>query len=104
MGEIPMTRNTGSIAALAVLMLAGLFGPALAQPSAAQQEALKSNCRSDFMSKCRGVTPGGAEALACLKKNVASLSAGCQGAVNALNPPTAAAVPPAPKPPVAAPA
>ena len=62
---------------------------AAAQPTAAQQSALRSNCRSDFMSKCSGVKPGGAEALQCLQRNVAQLSPGCQTAVNALNPPAA---------------
>ena len=38
------------------------------------------------MSNCSGVTPGGAEALQCLQRNVAKLSPGCQSAVNALAP------------------
>jgi hypothetical protein len=33
------------------------------KPSAAQTAAVKSNCRSDFMKVCSGVTPGGAAAL-----------------------------------------
>ena len=57
---------------------------ALAQPTTDQQSALRANCRSDFMSKCSGVQPGGAEALQCLQRNVANLSPGCQSAVNAL--------------------
>jgi hypothetical protein len=81
--------------------------PALAQPTAEQQSALRSNCRSDFMSNCSGVQPGGVEALQCLKRNVAKLSPGCQSAVNALNPPQAqpaAAAAPAAAPPAARPA
>ncbi len=29
------------------------------QPTAAQRDAVKSSCRSDFMTQCSGVTPGG---------------------------------------------
>jgi len=90
--------------------LAGLFALALSQAAAAQvtaeqQSAIKSSCRSDFMSKCSGVRPGGAEALQCLQKNVASLSSACQSAVSATLPkpaPAAAAAPPSAPPPAAA--
>jgi hypothetical protein len=84
--------------------------PAAAQLSSAQQSALRSNCRSDFMSKCSGVKPGGQEALTCLQQNVASLSAACKTAVGATMPhseaapaapPPAAAAPPPPAPPKA---
>lgn len=80
-------------------------GPATAQPTAEQQNALRNNCRSDFMSSCAGVQPGGAEALQCLQRNRAKLSPACQSAVNVLAPPAASAVPAAPAPAaVAAPA
>ena len=59
--------------------LAALAATAVTQASAqvtsAQQSAIKASCRSDFMAKCSGVTPGGKGALACLQKNVAGLSA-----------------------------
>jgi hypothetical protein len=58
---------------------------AAAEPSEEQVAAIKSNCRSDFMSKCWGVPRGGAEAMQCLKKNMASLSAPCQQALKAVN-------------------
>ncbi len=76
---------------------------AAAQITAAQQSAIRASCRSDFMSKCSGVQPGGAEALQCLQKNVASLSPGCQSAVSATipKPPAAAAAPPPPPAPPA---
>ena len=35
------------------------------------------------MSHCRSVTPGGKDALACLQRNVARLSAGCRKVVSA---------------------
>jgi hypothetical protein len=54
-----------------------------AAPTAAQQSAMRSNCRNDFMSKCSGVTPGGKDALACLQSNVASLSPACKRVVSA---------------------
>lgn len=80
---------------------------AQAQPTDAQRDAIRSNCRSDFMSNCSGVTPGGAEALQCLQRNMSKLSSGCQGAVKAISPPPAAAAPrseaPAPTAPAPAP-
>jgi hypothetical protein len=60
-------------------------GPAVsAQPTPEQQSAIRAACRSDFMSHCSGVQPGGAEALQCLKRNEAELSPACQGAVAAI--------------------
>jgi hypothetical protein len=56
---------------------------ATAAPTAGQQNAMRSNCRNDFMSHCSGVTPGGKDALACLQRNVAKLSPGCQNVVGA---------------------
>lgn len=66
-----------------------LAAPATAQPTKQQQDALRSSCRSDYMANCMSVKPGGAEALQCLKRNMAKLSPGCQSAVNALSPPAA---------------
>lgn len=54
------------------------------QPTDAQRNAIKSACRSDFLSNCSGVTPGGKEALACLQQHEASLSSGCKQAISAL--------------------
>ncbi len=92
-----------ALAAFAALTLS-----AAAQVTSAQQSAIRSNCRSDFMSHCSGVTPGGKDALACLQKNVAKLSGGCQTAVRATIPAEAApkvaapAAAPPPSPPAAA--
>ena len=55
-----------------------------AQPTAAQQNAMRQSCRNDFMSKCSGVSPGGAEALQCLQRNAAALSPACRSAVAAI--------------------
>ena len=74
------TLNRAALApALAALALIAITQTAYAQPTSAQQSAMRSNCRSDFMSKCSGVTPGGKEALECLQKNVATLSPACKG-------------------------
>jgi hypothetical protein len=59
------------------------------QPTQAQRDAIRNSCRSDFMSNCSSVTPGGAEALRCLQQNSARLSGACRNAVNAIGPPPA---------------
>jgi hypothetical protein len=60
---------------------------------------MKAACRSDFMSHCRGVSPGGKAALACLQKNAAALSPPCKSAVGAtMHGPAAASAPPAAAP------
>src|SRR5262245_45205159 len=87
----------------AVLVLCWSAGNAMAQqPTDAQKNAIRNNCRSDYMANCSSVTPGGIEALQCLQHNSAKLSAACRGAVAALTPRTAPAAPPAQ--PAAAPA
>ena len=76
--------SAGTTSICILLLAATLFGAgqvAAQQPSPDQIAAVKSNCRSDFMAKCRGVPRGGTEAFQCLKKNLASLSAPCQQAV-----------------------
>lgn len=55
-------------------------------PTEAQKEALRTDCREDFIAHCEGVSPGGIEAFDCLVKNEASLSESCQGAVKAVDP------------------
>ena len=75
--------------------------PAFSQvPSEAQREAIKSQCRSDYMAHCSDIPPGGEASLQCLQKNMSSLSAGCAGAVRATEP---AAAPKAESAPSAAP-
>src|SRR3954463_224493 len=75
--------------AAAVTMMAGA---AVAQaPTEAQRDAIRSDCRSDYMAHCSSVPPGGAASLQCLQKNTLSLSASCQRAVKAVEAPAAAA-------------
>jgi hypothetical protein len=94
--------------ALALLILAGAvpgggFDEASAQqPTPEQIAAIRQSCRSDFMSHCAGVQPGGREALQCLKRNAASVSAPCKSALDAVGPkpaPAAAEPEPAAAPP-----
>lgn len=106
-----LTQKTILLAAPAWALL--VLGTGLAQaqqPSAEQTSAIRANCRSDFMSDCSGVQPGGEAALECLKQNVARLSAPCKTAVSAIMPAPpaaaepAAAAPAAPPPSAASPA
>lgn len=71
-------------ALLAAILFATATG-AFAQTET-QKSAIRSACRSDFMAHCSSVTPGGVEAYQCLKKNMSSLSSGCQTAVRAVEP------------------
>ncbi len=64
-----------------------------AAPTEQQKAAVRASCRSDFMSHCAGVQPGGAEALQCLKRNEAQLSAACRSAVAAIGSGAPAAAP-----------
>jgi hypothetical protein len=92
---------------LLTLMAAAAAGEALAQqPSQAQINAIRQSCRNDYMAHCASVPAGGAAALQCLQQHVASVSAPCQHAVNAIKPPaatTAKAKAPAKAPPAKAP-
>jgi hypothetical protein len=63
------------------------------QPTAEQQAAVRTSCRSDFIARCAGVQPGSADALACLQRNSAQLSPACRAAVGVLG--TAATTSPA---------
>ncbi len=82
-------RRGRTAATLFCLGLVLTVVPAMSQPTQEQQNAIRSNCRSDFMANCSSVKPGGVEALQCLQRNVAKLSPGCQSAVNALTPKSA---------------
>ncbi|NNH57355.1 hypothetical protein HLI01_11345 [Rhizobium laguerreae] len=78
----------------AVVLLAGA---ASAQaPTEEQRNAIKAECRSDFIAQCSGVTPGGIEALTCLQQHNATLSAGCRKAVSAVSKPKSTSAEPAP--------
>ena len=91
-------------ATLGAMMTAAIFATAataLAQaPTEAQREAIKSECRSDYVAHCSSIPPGGEASLQCLQKNMSSLAPGCQSAVRAVEPaaaPKAESAPAAPK-------
>jgi hypothetical protein len=99
-----MINTLTRAAKLAPLLAAGaLFATAASAqaPSQAQRDAIKSQCRSDYMAHCASVPPGGEASLQCLQKNMSSLSSNCQSAVRAVEAPAA---PAAAKPAEAAPA
>ena len=101
-----MFRTLRRDAVFCALLGAALFAaatPALSQgPSEAQREAVKSQCRSDYIAHCSSVPPGGEASVQCLAKNMSSLSAGCASAVRAVQ--AAAAPKTEPAPAAAAPA
>lgn len=64
-------------------------------PTHFHTDAIRQSCRADFAANCAGVTPGGKEALQCLKSHVARLSPACKAAVAAIEPaPSGAGHPP----------
>jgi hypothetical protein len=86
-------------AKLGTLLAVAIFATAAGAqaPSQAQRDAIKSQCRSDYMAHCSSVPPGGADSLQCLQKNMSSLSAGCASAVKAVEAPAAPKAEAAPK-------
>lgn len=87
-------RRAASVLLSVFASVLAAAGPAAADPTEAQLSAIKSNCRSDFMSNCWGVPRGGKEAFQCLKQHMAKLSPACAQAVKAVSPPAPAAAPP----------
>jgi hypothetical protein len=85
--------------ALASLLALSCHAAIAQQPTQAQRDALRAACRSDFIANCAGVQPGGRDALMCLVRNAAKLSAPCGAAVSAVTDAAKAApaaAPPAP--------
>jgi hypothetical protein len=97
-----MQFSLALLGAIALLVVAdnGAFAQ---QPTQQQAAAIRSACRSDYMSHCSNVPTGGMEALQCLRDHVSALSPSCQTAVNAATPSpppaTATPAPAQPKPP-----
>jgi Cysteine rich repeat len=58
------------------------------RPTAKQTSAIRAACRSDFISRCAGVQPGGRDALMCLERNQAEVSSACQTALAAIGAPS----------------
>ena len=79
-----MIPNRFRVACLSAVALLVFIADASAQPTQAQQSAIRSSCRNDFQAVCSGVQPGGSEALQCLQQNAAKVSPGCQQALAAV--------------------
>jgi hypothetical protein len=74
-----------------------LVSPAVAQkPSQAQITAIRQACPADYQTYCSDVPTGGSASLACLKRNMQSLSEPCHQAVAAIGSPAPAAQNPRP--------
>jgi hypothetical protein len=86
-----LTRAT-TLGALLTAVIFATAAPVFAQaPSQAQRDAIKTQCRSDYIAHCSSIPPGGADSLQCLQKNMSSLSSSCQTAVRPVEAPAAAA-------------
>ena len=79
-----------------LLVALTLHQAAAQQPTQAERDAIRASCRSDFIAHCAGVEPGGKEALECLIRNDAKLSAACKTAVDTARPKPAETAQPAP--------
>jgi hypothetical protein len=81
----------GRLSGLLVISLS-VVSPAVAQkPSQAQITAIRQACPADYQTYCSDVPTGGSASLACLKRNVQSLSEPCHQAVAAIGSPAPAA-------------
>src|SRR5260221_8824542 len=86
-----LTRAT-TLGALLTAVIFATAAPVVAQaPGQAQRDAIKTQCRSDYIAHCSSIPPGGEASLQCLQKNMSSLSSSCQTAVRAVEAPAAAA-------------
>jgi hypothetical protein len=74
------------------------------KPSQAQLRNVRQACGADYRIHCAGIPPGGAASIACLKRNVRTLSGACQQALEAVAGATSAAAAPTVPPPPAEPA
>ena len=75
-----------TLACVAAIAFGALAQSAGAQPTPAQQNAVRQHCRTDFRVLCSRVKPGGSEALSCLGEHAERLSPACQDAVFATMP------------------
>lgn len=112
----PLTRDMQKELALSGILLALWITPAASQMPPEHRQAVRQACSGDIQRVCPSITPGGGGLLKCMVQNMAKLSPGCQGALQAARaagratktptagaPPTGsiapAAVPPPPPPP-----
>jgi hypothetical protein len=92
----PPAANTSAPSAPAVA------APPPATPSAgasklsqAQLRNVRQGCSADYRIHCAGISPGGTASIACLKRNIRTLSGACQQALGAVAGVTSAAAAPA---------
>jgi hypothetical protein len=57
----------------------------LASPAQAQSNAMVKACRSDALSLCTSVKPGGGRMAQCLQQHEAKLSPGCKAQLTTIN-------------------
>jgi hypothetical protein len=69
------------------------------KPSQAQLRNVRQGCGADYRVHCAGIPPGGTASIACLKRNIRTLSGACQQALGAVARDTSAAAAPAVAPP-----
>src|SRR4051794_8052899 len=67
--------------ALATIAACAQIGVEAQQPTQAQANAIRQNCRSDYMRHCSDVPTGGAASLACLEEHAAQVSGACRQAL-----------------------
>jgi hypothetical protein len=65
------------------------------KPSQAQLRNVRQGCGADYRIHCAGIAPGGTASIACLKRNIRTLSGACQQALGAVAGVTSAAAAPA---------
>ena len=76
-----MTHISSALLLVFGVSLVGTPVFAAERPTEAQKEAIRTDCRDDFIKHCSGVTPGGLPALECLEQNMDELTEACQAAV-----------------------
>ncbi len=78
-------RRSLSLTLASIGIASALAQPAFAQtPTAAQQQAIRSSCVSDYRANCSDVQPHGMAALVCLEQHESKLSPACKSAVEAV--------------------
>ncbi len=78
-------RRSLSLTLASIGIASALAQSAFAQtPTAAQQQAIRSSCVSDYRANCSDVQPHGMAALVCLEQHESKLSPACKSAVEAV--------------------
>ena len=74
------------------------------RPSQAQLRSVRQSCGADYRVHCAGILPGGSASIACLKRNITTLSGQCKQALGAVAAGATTAAAPAVAPPPVEPA